>query len=112
VGAAGGAREQLDLQVKLLAGPLHLGHDKAIQPDKAGSVVLHPLFLLAPRSQTTRSLRGAADVSSSAAQPRCFSKTRVFNRPGRVIVHAAPTDRAALRQDVRRNTANPPGPGI
>jgi hypothetical protein len=50
VGAAGGAREQLDLQVELLAGPLHLGHDKAIQPDEAGSVVLHPLFLLAPRS--------------------------------------------------------------
>jgi hypothetical protein len=44
VGAAGGAREQLDLQVELLAGPLHLGHDKAIQPDKARSVVLHPLF--------------------------------------------------------------------
>ena len=39
-------------QVELLATPLHLGHDKAIQPDKAGSVVLHPLFLLAPRTQT------------------------------------------------------------
>ena len=42
--------EQLDLQVELLADPLHFGHDEAIQPDEAGSVVLHPLFLLAPRS--------------------------------------------------------------
>ena len=35
--------EQLDLQVELLAGPLHVGHDKAIQPDEAGGVVLHLL---------------------------------------------------------------------
>lgn len=44
VWAAGGARERLDLQVEPLADLLDSGHDKAIQPDEAGSVVLHPLF--------------------------------------------------------------------
>jgi hypothetical protein len=63
VSASGGAREQLDLRVELLTRLSHCGHDKAIQPDETGSVVLHPLFLLAPRSLTTRSLKGAADVS-------------------------------------------------
>jgi hypothetical protein len=81
VGAADGARDELDLQVELVAGPLHFGHGKALQPDKAGSLVLHPLFPPAPRSQTTRSLRGAADVSLLAPQPRRFGKTPLFNRP-------------------------------
>jgi hypothetical protein len=48
-GTARGAREQFDLQVEPLAGLLHLGHDKASQPDQAGSVVLHPVFVLASR---------------------------------------------------------------
>jgi hypothetical protein len=45
--------------VALVDNPLHLEPLKAAE---AANVVLHPLFLLAPRSLTTRSLKRAADV--------------------------------------------------
>jgi hypothetical protein len=33
------------------ASPLHIGHDKAIQPGEMGSVILHPLLLNRRRQQ-------------------------------------------------------------
>jgi hypothetical protein len=61
--------------VALLDHALHL---EPLQTDEVANVVLHPLFLLAPRSMTTRSLKGAADISSLAPQPRPFSKDPTF----------------------------------
>ena len=63
--------------VALLDNALYL---EPFQPDETGKVVLHPLFLLAPRSVTTQSLKGTADVSLLAPQPRPFSKTPILNR--------------------------------
>jgi hypothetical protein len=83
VGAPGGAREQLDL----LAGPLHFGHDKAIQPDEAGSVVLRPLFLLAPRSlDHAKPQRGSGCLLSRSTPPlqqRPHFSSGLDNRVGR-----------------------------
>jgi hypothetical protein len=54
---------QLDLEVELAALLEHTLYLEPLQTDDAANVVPHPLFLLAPRSMTTQSLRGAADVS-------------------------------------------------
>ena len=62
--AAAGPRGQLDLEVEPVAHLDHALHLEPFQPDETGKVVLHPLFLLAPRSMTTQSLKGTADVSS------------------------------------------------
>jgi hypothetical protein len=64
MGAATGARDQLDLEVELVSPLDHALYLEALQADEAANVVLHPLFLLAPQFMTTRSLEGAADVSS------------------------------------------------
>lgn len=63
-GAAARPRDQLDLEVEPVANLDHTLHLEPVQADEAAKVTLHPLFLLAPRSMTTRSLKGAADVSS------------------------------------------------
>jgi hypothetical protein len=62
--AAAGARDQLDLEdepVAQLNNPRHL---EPLKADEATNVVPHPLFLPAPQFMTTRSLEGAANVSS------------------------------------------------
>jgi hypothetical protein len=56
-------RDQLDLEVELVANLDHALHLEPFQADEAAKVTLHPLFLLAPRSMTTQSLQRAADVS-------------------------------------------------
>jgi hypothetical protein len=58
------ARDQLDLEVEPVALLDHARHLEPLQADEAAKVVLHTLFLLAPRSMTTQSLVRAADVSS------------------------------------------------
>jgi hypothetical protein len=47
----------------------HPPHLEPLKTDEAPNVVLHPLFLLAPRSMTTQSLVRAADASSYALNP-------------------------------------------
>ena len=57
-------RDRLDLEVEPVA---HLDHSLHLDPlntDEVANVVLHPLFLRAPRSMATQSLVRAADVSS------------------------------------------------
>jgi hypothetical protein len=80
------------MQVKPLAGPLDFVYDEPLQPDEAGSVVLHPLFLLAPRSLDHASLRRAADVSLRVPPPRRFS---------RKAAHRAFRDEGARIDDAR-----------
>ena len=58
------ARDQLDLEVEPVAHLKDAPYLEPLHADEAANVVLHPLFLLVPRSMTTRSLKGAADVSS------------------------------------------------
>jgi hypothetical protein len=64
MGAQSSTGDQLDLEVE----PVAYLHDalylEALQADEAANVVPHPLFLPAPQFMTTRSLEGAADVSS------------------------------------------------
>jgi hypothetical protein len=63
MGTTAGRGDQLDLEVEPLA-PLHdAPHLEALQTDEAAKVILHPPFLLAPRSMTTQSLVKAADAS-------------------------------------------------
>jgi hypothetical protein len=64
VGAAAGPRDQLDLEVEPVAPLDYALHLEPLKTDEATNVVPHPLFPLAPRAMTTRSLKGAADVSS------------------------------------------------
>jgi hypothetical protein len=64
VRAALGARDQLDLEVELVVFFMDASHLEALQADEAAKVVLHPLFLLVPRSSITQSLVRAADVFS------------------------------------------------
>jgi hypothetical protein len=52
------------------ARPIHL---EALETDEAAKV-MHPLFLLAPRSMTTQTLEGSGCLLL-APQPRLFSKT-------------------------------------
>jgi hypothetical protein len=56
--AAAGPRDQLDLEVEPVALLDYALHPEPLETDDAANVVLHPLFLLAPRSMTTRSLKG------------------------------------------------------
>src|SRR5919199_6261893 len=56
VRAAARAGDQLDLEVELVANLDHSLHLEAVKTDEAGSLIRHPLFLLAPRSMTTQSL--------------------------------------------------------
>ena len=51
-----------------------------LEPDEAGSVVLHPLFLLAPRSLDHAKPQRGSGCLSSARKPRRFNKTPLFNR--------------------------------
>lgn len=61
-GATTGARDQLNLEVELVANLDDALDFEPFEPDETGKVILHPLFLLAPRSMTTQSLQRAADV--------------------------------------------------
>jgi hypothetical protein len=82
--------------VALLDNALHL---EPLQTDKAANVVPHPLFLLAPRSMTTRSLKGAADVSSPSPSPPLLQQDPSF-RPARRGRYSAGADREHLAADV------------
>jgi hypothetical protein len=81
--ATAGARDQLDLEVELVALLDHALHLEPLKADEAAKVIPHPLFLLAPRSMTTQSLKVTADVSFLAPQPRPLSKTRKVVHWGR-----------------------------
>jgi hypothetical protein len=63
IGAATGARGQLDIEVEPAAPLDNALHLEPLKANEAANVVLHPLFLPAPQFTTTRSLEGAADVS-------------------------------------------------
>jgi hypothetical protein len=88
VAAGAGARDQLDLEVELVARVFEACHLEPVQADETGKVGLHPLFLLAPRSITTQSLVRAADVLSPTRSTPAFSKTR------KCALHAARSCRA------------------
>jgi hypothetical protein len=69
MGTTAGRGDQLDLEVEPLA-PLHdAPHLEALQTRRGGKVILHPPFLLAPRSMTTQSLVRAADASCQPPNP-------------------------------------------
>jgi hypothetical protein len=45
-----GARDQLDLEVELIAVLMNPPHPKTLKTDKTANFLVHPLFSLAPRS--------------------------------------------------------------
>jgi hypothetical protein len=88
--AAAGTRDQLDLQVELVALLEHALDVAPLQADEAAYVVLHPLFLLAPRSMTTQSLVRAADVSIRPSIPLLQQDPSFSPAPtGRLSAHDA-----------------------
>jgi hypothetical protein len=60
--AATAGRDELDLEVELLAPLSHRLHNETVQTEQSAKFLQHPLFLLAPRSTTTQSVVRAADV--------------------------------------------------
>ena len=74
-----GACDQLDLEVELVTVLDDALHPESVQADETANVILHPLFLLTPRFQTTQSLVRAADVLSGA-HPRLFDETQKVKR--------------------------------
>jgi hypothetical protein len=69
------ARDQLNLEVELIAHLIDASHRQAIQPDKAANVVLHPLSSELRDLNHREAFRGQ-QMSLSAPQPGPFSKTR------------------------------------
>lgn len=63
------ARDQLNLEVELIAHLIDASHRQAIQPDKAANVVLHPLSSELRDLNHREAFRGQ-QMSLSAPQPR------------------------------------------
>jgi hypothetical protein len=78
---ASGPIAQLDLELKPPAMIGDRGHDQPVNPDKTANVILHPLFLLV-RASTTRSLRGAADVSYPSLNPARSGRPQISTGEG------------------------------
>src|SRR5438034_5544511 len=84
--AATTGRDELDLEVELITPLRDRRHDEPLESEERAKLLVHPLFLPAPRSMTTQKLARAADVSSYAlnparsARPELCSSLSLFSR--------------------------------
>ena len=67
--AAAAARDELDLEVELVTPLRDQRHREPLESEEPAKLLLHPLFLPAPRSMTTQKLARTADVPSYALNP-------------------------------------------
>src|SRR5439155_19133494 len=67
--AATTGRDELDLEVELVTPLRDRRHDEPLESEEPAKLLVHPLFLPAPRSMTTQKLARTADVSSYALNP-------------------------------------------
>src|SRR6266508_7053576 len=67
--AATAGRDELDLEVELVTPLLDRRHREPLEPEEPATLLLHPLFLPAPRSMTTQKLARTADVLPTSSTP-------------------------------------------
>src|SRR4051794_39236564 len=91
--AATTGRDELDLEVELVTPLRDRRHDQPLESEEPAKLLVHPLFLPAPRSMTTQKLARTADVSSYALNParsarphKCSMPDAVATRRPRAVV--------------------------